>query len=174
MAIRIEKSFQVQAPLETVWQLLSDPRKVAGCIPGAQVTEALEGGVYKGVIKVKVGPSVTDYKGEARIERLEQAHEIKMTGKGQNVLGQGGASMKMTGKARTLPEGGTDVVTITEVNVVGPLAQFGARMIRELANQLFCEICEKLPAPASTRAGVCGAVRRKQRSKEGGGCSPDQ
>ena len=46
MAIRIEKSFQVQAPLETVWQLLSDPRKVAGCIPGAQVTEALEGGVY--------------------------------------------------------------------------------------------------------------------------------
>jgi two-component system, NarL family, sensor kinase len=140
MAIRIEKSFQVQAPLETVWQLLSDPRKVAGCIPGAQVTEALEGGVYKGVIKVKVGPSVTDYKGEARIGRLDQeAHEIEMTGKGQNVLGQGSASMKMTGKARTLPEGGTKVVTITEVNVVGPLAQLGARMIQELANQLFAE-----------------------------------
>jgi len=145
MAIRIEKSFQVQAPLETVWQLLSDPRKVAGCIPGAEVTEALEGGVYKGVVKVKVGPSVTDYKGEARIDRLEQeAHEIEMTGKGQNVRGKGGASMKMTGKARTLSEGGTEVVTITEVNVVGLLAQLGARMIQELANQLFAEFVRNL------------------------------
>jgi uncharacterized protein len=145
MAIRIEKSFQVQAPIETVWQLLSDPRKVAGCIPGAQVTDALEDGIYKGLIKVKVGPSVTDYKGEARVERLDQeAHEIEMTGKGQDVRGKGSASMKMTGRARTLPEGGTEVVTVTEVNVVGLLAQLGARMIQEVSNQMFAEFVKNL------------------------------
>jgi uncharacterized protein len=145
MAIRIEKSFQVQAPIETVWRLLSDPRKIAGCIPGAQVTDAVEGGIYKGVIKVKVGPSVTDYKGEARIERLDQeAHEIDITGKGQDVRGKGSASMKMTGKARTLPEGGTEVVTTTEVNVVGLLAQLGARMIQEVSNQMFAEFVKNL------------------------------
>jgi uncharacterized protein len=145
MAIRIEKNFQVQAPIETVWQLLSDPRKVAGCIPGAQVTDAVEGGVYKGLIKVKVGPSVTDYKGEARIERLDQeAHEIEITGKGQDVRGKGSASMKMTGRARTLPEGGTEVVTTTEVNVVGLLAQLGARMIQEVSNHMFAEFVKNL------------------------------
>jgi uncharacterized protein len=145
MAIRIEKSFQVQAPIETVWQLLSDPRKVAGCIPGAQVTDAEEGGIYKGLIKVKVGLSVTDYKGEARLERLDQeAHEIEMTGKGQDVRGKGSASMKMAGKARTLPGGGTEVVTITEVNVVGLLAQLGSRMIQEVSNQMFAEFLKNL------------------------------
>ena len=77
MPIKIEKTFQVKEPVERVWKFLSDPRKVAACVPGAQITEAVDSHTYKGSIKVQVGPSVTDYKGEVRIERLDdQAHEI--------------------------------------------------------------------------------------------------
>jgi uncharacterized protein len=138
MAIKIEKSFQVQEPLERVWKFLSDPLKVAKCVPGAQITEAVDDRTYKGLIKVQVGPSVTDYKGQVRIERLdEEAHEIEMVGKGQDVRGKGSASMKMTGKVRSLPEGVSEVVTVSEVNVVGLLAQLGARMINEVSNKMF-------------------------------------
>jgi carbon monoxide dehydrogenase subunit G len=94
MAIRIEKSFQIQEPLESVWAFLSDPRKVANCVPGAQVTEQIDEHTYKGLIKVQVGPSVTDYKGQAHIERLDHnSHEIEMVGKGQDIRGKGSASM---------------------------------------------------------------------------------
>ena len=111
MAIRIEKTFQLQEPLESVWKFLSDPKKVANCVPGAQITEAVDDRTYKGVIKVQVGPSVTDYKGQVHIERLdEQNHEIEIVGKGQDVRGKGSASMKMTGKVRALPDGSTEVV----------------------------------------------------------------
>jgi uncharacterized protein len=138
MPIRIEKSFQVQEPLETVWKFLCDPRKVVKCVPGAQITEAVDDRTYKGAIKVQVGPSVTDYKGQAHIERLdEQTHEIEMLGKGQDVRGKGSASMRMTGKVRILPEGGSEVLAISEVTVVGFLAQLGARMIHEVANKMF-------------------------------------
>jgi carbon monoxide dehydrogenase subunit G len=138
MAIKIEKSFQVQETLERVWKFLSDPRKVVRCVPGAQITEAVDDRTYKGLIKVQVGPSVTDYKGQVRIERLDEAvHEIEMVGKGQDVRGKGSASMKMTGKVRSLPEGGSEVVTVSEVNVVGLLAQLGARMINEVSNKMF-------------------------------------
>jgi carbon monoxide dehydrogenase subunit G len=138
MAIKIEKTFQVQEPLEKVWLFLSDPRKVAGCVPGAQVTEAVDDHTYKGVIKVQVGPAVTDYRGEAHIELLDhEKHEIRMIGKGQDVRGKGSASMAMTGQARSLPDGGTEVVTVSEVNVVGLLAQLGARMIQEVSNKMF-------------------------------------
>jgi carbon monoxide dehydrogenase subunit G len=41
MAIKIEKTFQVQEPLESVWKFISDPRKVANCLPGAQITETV-------------------------------------------------------------------------------------------------------------------------------------
>ena len=147
MAIRIEKTFQVQEPLERVWKFLSDPKKVANCVPGAQITEAVDDRTYKGVIKVQVGPSVTDYKGQVHIERLDhETHEIEIVGKGQDVRGKGSASMKMTGKVRSLPDGSTEVASVSEVNVVGLLAQLGARMINEVSNKMFEEFTKNFKA----------------------------
>lgn len=143
MAIKIEKTFQVKEPLDRVWDFLSDPRKVASCVPGAQITEAVDERTYKGSIKVQVGPSVTDYKGQVHIERLDdQSHEIELVGKGQDVRGKGSASMKMTGRLRALPDGGTEVAGVSEVNVIGILAQLGARVINEVSNQMFAEFAK--------------------------------
>jgi carbon monoxide dehydrogenase subunit G len=162
MAIRIEKTFQVQEPLESVWKFISDPRKVANCLPGAQITEAVDDRTFKGVIKVQVGPSVTDYKGQVHIERLDdQKHEIELVGKGQDVRGKGSASMKMTGKVQSLPDGSTEVASVAEVNVVGLLAQMGARMIQEVSNKVFAEFAsnfaarlrqERIPSSAPAQA----------------------
>ncbi len=140
MAVRIEKRFRIDVPIEEVWNFLSDPRRVVTCVPGAQITEALNERTYLGSISVKVGPSVTDYKGEVTIERLDpQNHEMELVGRGKDVLGKGSASMRMTGRLRSLAEGGTEVTGISEVNVVGVLAQFGSRMIQEVSNQMFAE-----------------------------------
>ena len=147
MAIRIEKTFQIEEPLERVWKFISDPRKVANCLPGAQITETVDDRTFKGLIKVQVGPSVTDYKGQVHIERLdEQNHEIEIVGKGQDVRGKGSASMKMTGKVQSLPDGSTEVASVAEVNVVGLLAQMGARMIQEVSNKMFAEFTSNLRA----------------------------
>jgi uncharacterized protein len=147
VAIRIEKTFQVKEPLEKVWSFLSDPRRVAVCVPGAQITGQVDEKTYKGAISVKVGPSVTDYKGEAQIVRLDpQSHEIEILSKGQDVRGRGSASMKMTGKLRVLESGGTEVTSISELNVVGILAQMGSRVISEVSNIMFAEFTKNLQA----------------------------
>jgi carbon monoxide dehydrogenase subunit G len=138
MAVKIEKSFQVQEPVEKVWEFLSDPRKVVTCVPGARITGQVDERTYKGAISVKVGPSVTDYRGEVEIVRLDpQSREIEILGKGQDVRGRGNASMKMTGKLTALPDGSTQVVSSSELNVVGILAQMGARVINEVSNIMF-------------------------------------
>jgi carbon monoxide dehydrogenase subunit G len=137
MAVKVEKTFQVQEPVEKVWAFLSDPRKVATCVPGAQITEQVDDRNYKCAISVKVGPSVTDFKGAVEILRLDPvAREIEILGKGQDVRGKGSASMKMTGKLRAL-ENGTEVTSASEVNVVGIFAQMGGRMINEVSNIMF-------------------------------------
>jgi uncharacterized protein len=147
MAIKIEKTFQVKEPLESVWAFISDPRKVANCLPGAQITETVDDRTFKGVIKVQVGPSVTDYKGQVHIERLDnEKREIELVGKGQDVRGKGSASMKMTGKVRSLPDGNTEVASVAEVNVVGLLAQMGGRMIQEVSNQMFAQFTANFTA----------------------------
>ena len=138
MAVRIEKSFQVREPVGKVWEFLSDPRKVVTCVPGAQITEQVDERRYKGSMSVKVGPSVTDYKGEVQVVRLDpQLHEIEILGKGQDVRGKGSASMKMTGKLSPTADGGSEVTSVSELNVVGILAQMGARMIQEVSNVMF-------------------------------------
>jgi uncharacterized protein len=161
MAQKIEKTFSVPEPLDTVWAFLSDPRKVASCVQGASITEQVGDNAYKGAISVKVGPTVTDYKGELRILRLDsQNHEIEILGKGQDVRGRGSASMKMTGKLRTLPNGDTEVISVSEISVVGILAQMGGRVISEVSNIMFAEFMKNFqvrlqqpdaPAEAETK-----------------------
>jgi uncharacterized protein len=147
VALRIEKTFQVSEPIEKVWSFLSDPTKVASCVPGAQITEKIDEKNYKGAISVKVGPSVTDYKGEVQILRLDpQNHEIEIQGKGQDVRGRGSASMTMTGKLATLAGGATQVTSTSEVNVVGILAQMGSRVITEVSNIMFEKFSQNFQA----------------------------
>ena len=148
MAIPIEKTFQVKEPVEQVWSLLSDPKRVATCVPGAKITEQVDEKTYKGTISVKVGPSATDYKGELQIVRRDaENHELEMIGKGQDVKGRGSASMKMTSKARSLWKmGARRSPVVAEVNVVGILAQMGARMINEVSNIMFAQFIKNFQA----------------------------
>jgi uncharacterized protein len=163
VALKIEKTFQVPEPVEKVWAFLSDPRKVATCVPGAQITEQVDEKTYKGAIKVKVGPSVTDYNGEVQIVRLDaEYHNIEILGKGQDVRGRGSASMKMTGELRALDSGGTEVTSVSEIGVVGILAQMGSRVITEVSNIMFGEFLKNFQArlkdssdvPAAQAAGA--------------------
>ena len=138
MAVTIEKKFEVPEPVDKVWAFLSDPRKVVTCVPGAQITEQVDERTYKGAISVKVGPSVSDYKGQVQIVRIDPAaYEIEILGKGQDTRGKGSASMKMTGKLKPLENGGTEVVSVSELGIVGILAQMGGRMINEVSNIMF-------------------------------------
>src|ERR1700746_607885 len=163
MALKIEKTFQVKESVDKVWTFLSDPRKIAVCVPGAQITEQVDEKTYKGAISVKVGPSVTDYKGEVQIVRLDpQNHEMEILGKGQDVRGRGSASMKMTGKLRSLEDGGTEVTSVSEVHVVGILAQMGSRVISEVSNIMFGQFIKNFQAqlqhPANTPAAEAEPV----------------
>ena|SRR5215469_16189132 len=161
MPIQIEKTFQVGDGIDQVWSLLSDPRRVAVCIPGASITEQVDDKTYKGAINVKVGPSATDYKGELQIIKLDaENHEIEIVGKGQDVKGRGSASMKMTGKARSLDNGGTEVTSVSEVNVVGILAQMGARVIQEVSNVIFAQFIKNFQAQLQNPADIAPTEAR--------------
>jgi len=145
MAITIEKTFQIQQPPDKVWEFLRDPRKVAACVPGAEITEQVDDTNYKGAISVKVGPSVTHYKGTLQLVRLDEtAREIEILGKGQDVRGKGSASMKLTGSVTALVDGGTEVTSVSELNVIGMLAQLGSRVITEVSNVMFQQFVSNL------------------------------
>ena len=145
MQVKITKKFEIKKPVTPVWGFLTDPRRVATCVPGAQITEALDDRRYLGTVSVQVGPVVTNYKGELIIERLDpQNFEMEMVGKGLDVKGKGSASMKMVGKLRPLTHGTTEVEGSSEINVTGVMAQFGSRVVEEISHQMFEQFTQSL------------------------------
>ena len=62
--MELNNDFEVAAPVDLVWSVLTDVERIAPCLPGAQLLE-IEGDEFRGVVKVKVGPITAQYKGAA-------------------------------------------------------------------------------------------------------------
>jgi carbon monoxide dehydrogenase subunit G len=177
--IRVEQKLVLAAPPQAVWNVLTDPRQVAACLPGAEVTEQRADGSYAGSISLKVGPLTVTYRGTLRFERLDAASlDAEMLGQGQDVKGKGAAELRMRSQLRRLEGGGTEVLVTGEVGLRGLLAQLGRGMIESVAGYMFEEFAaaldrrlaagqsEAVPAPTplnATRlasAVVTGVFRR--------------
>lgn len=136
--MQVEKRFTVAAPAAAVWRFLTDPYKVAACLPGAAVTERTGERSYTGTITVKVGPVATTYRGQIRFERLDATtHTAEIVATGQDVRGKGGADLKMTSTLAERGAGQTEVHVVQEINVTGILAQMGRGMIQDVGDQMF-------------------------------------
>ena len=91
--MKLEQSFDIEAPLETVWTTLLDLEQVAPCLPGATITGHDEDGTYHGTFKVKLGPTTANYNGTIRIESSDpETHTATLAARGTDKRGQGGAS----------------------------------------------------------------------------------
>ena len=157
MPLQIEKTFIVKAAPAAVWGFLTDPRRVAGCMPGAAITEQVDERTYAGTITVKVGPVSASYKGKLHFEKLDAATgSAEIVASGQEVRGKGGADMRLTSHLTERAPGATEVTATSQVNVTGILAQFGRGMIQDVGDQMFKQFTEamraELEAPPAAKA----------------------
>jgi hypothetical protein len=138
MAFKIEEKFEVQAPVERVWQYLIDPKRVVECLPGAQLLEQKDDQSFLGSIKVKVGPLSMSYKGQAKFTEInEETHQVRMVGDAREVTGSGSTKVSMLSTVVPLANGGSEVSVNADVELVGKIVQFGRGMIEEVSRQMF-------------------------------------
>ena len=153
MAMQIEQKFVIRAPPDKVWAFLTDPYRVAGCLPGASITEKIDDRTYAGTITIKVGPVSASYKGKLHFERLDvAARSSEIVASGQDVRGRGGADMRMTSRLVEHAPGETEATVISQVNVIGILAQFGRGMIQDVSDQMFEKFTSAMRAELETGA----------------------
>ena len=134
--MKLEQSFEVDAPIEQVWAALIDLEQVAPCLPGAAIT-GHDDGTYRGTFQVKLGPTTASYRGTIRIESADAStHTATLAAKGSDKRGQGGASATIV---NMLHESGTGtrVEAVTDFTITGRLASFGrGGMIKDISNRL--------------------------------------
>ena len=161
MAITLNQTFQVKAPVEDVWAFLLDPHQVVTCMPGAALYDVEGDDTFLGNIKVKVGPISAMYKGRVRFTHVDHgSHVIEMTAEGVEQSG-GGATGVMSSRLEAGPDGSTTVVAEANAEVTGRVMQFGRGMIQGISEQMFkqfaASVTERLEAaqaaPAVTPGG---------------------
>jgi carbon monoxide dehydrogenase subunit G len=153
----ISEQTLIPAPLGVVWPLLSDPAEVAACIPGAQLAPSTGDGLWRGSIKVKFGPTVAAFRGEAKLDYDHDAHRCSIEGRG---IDQRGASRALAnGEVLAAAEGNSTRLTVNgSFTVTGPLETFAnaggvhvARaLLAEFANNMANRAMAAVPAATPT------------------------
>lgn len=154
--MELENSFSVEVPIERAWKVLTDVPMIAPCMPGAKLTE-VDGDDYKGIVKVKVGPIVAQYKGAATfVETDEQARRIVLRAEGRETRGQGNASATIT--AVLTPDGdNTQVIVHTDMSITGKAAQFSRGVMAEVSAKLMKQFSDNLAATVLGEGAEAGA-----------------
>jgi uncharacterized protein len=134
--MELSNEFEVAVPVEQAWAVLTDVERIAPCLPGAQLQE-VEGDVYKGVVKVKVGPITAQYKGTASfVEKDDVAHKAVLSASGRDTRGQGNASATIVAELESRGEAATHVSVLTDLAITGKVAQFGRGVMADVSAKL--------------------------------------
>jgi uncharacterized protein len=141
--MQLTNEFKVYVPVEEAWTVLTDIERIAPCLPGAELRD-VEGDDYLGVVKVKVGPITTEYRGKARFLELDTAgHRAVLRAEGRETRGQGNASATITATLEP-SEAFTTVSVITEMTVSGRVAQLGRGVLADVSNKLMSQFADCL------------------------------
>ena len=71
--MEFDNSFEVPLPPAEAWKVLLDIKRVAPCMPGAELSEVIDANTYKGKINVRLGPVALTFAGLVKFEHVDAA-----------------------------------------------------------------------------------------------------
>jgi carbon monoxide dehydrogenase subunit G len=157
----IKNSFDVPLPVDVTWKTLLDIKKIAPCMPGAELLEVIDPQNFRGKVSVRLGPVALSFVGTARFEEIDEAaYSARVKGQGTDSKGRGGASGVVTISLSPL-EDGTKVDVNTNVNLSGSVAQYGrgTGMIQDVATQIIGQFASSLRAMLQHDKAVAAAIQ---------------
>jgi uncharacterized protein len=169
--MEFDNSFEVPLPVEEAWKVLMDIRRVAPCMPGAELTDVVDERTYKGRIAVRLGPVALAFAGTVRFEEIDEAnHSARVAAQGSDAKGRGSANASAAFRLEPTA-GGSKVLVHTDLTLAGAVAQYGrgvgiiqmtaAQIITQFANNLKAQLAPDaisatrpvVPASATTPGG---------------------
>ena len=140
----LNHEFAVNVPIDQAWQILTDLERIAPCLPGAQLTE-IEGDTYRGQVKIKVGPILAQFKGQASfVSRDDNAHKATLKGEGRDTTGKGNALAMITAELTSITPTSTKCTVHTDLSISGKVAQFGRGALADVSDKLLAQFSENL------------------------------
>jgi uncharacterized protein len=141
--MELNNEFVVNVPIEQAWATLTNLELIAPCMPGAQLQE-VEGDVYRGMLKAKVGPILATFKGEAEFVSQDPVnYKAVVKGKGRETGGKGNADALITAQLESRGAS-TNVKVHTDLSITGKVAQFGRGALADISGKLIDQFAVNL------------------------------
>jgi uncharacterized protein len=158
--MEFDNSFEVPLPPAEAWKVLLDIKRIAPCMPGAELTEVVDQSTYRGKINVRLGPVALTFAGIVKFEQINgQAYTARVAAQGTDAKGRGGANAASVFRLEPAG-GGSKVLVHTNLALSGAVAQYGrgvgiiqataAQLMNQFATRLKEQLAqERSAAPAS-------------------------
>ena len=157
--MEFDNSFEVPLPPADAWTVLMDIRRIAPCMPGAELTDVVDEKNYKGKVAVRLGPVALAFAGLVTFEEIDNANRTaRVKAQGTDSKGRGGANAVSSFRVEDAPGGGSKVLVHTDLSLSGSVAQYGrgVGMIQTTAAQIMNQFANNLKAQIG-RDGVASA-----------------
>ena len=138
----IEQTFTVQAPIQNLWDFLIDIERMSQCVPGAQNVKALDDSHYEGTLKVKIGPIVASFRGQAELLEVEAPQRLVARGGAKDERSDSLASATFTVNLRSLAQDQTEIAYQLDVAMRGTFGRFGQGVMSEAAKRMTTEFAQ--------------------------------
>ena len=163
----MESTFVVPAPVDDAWRVLIDLPRVIPCMPGTELTEALDGRRFRATARLRVGPVELAFGGEGELYDIDVAsHTAKLRAKGRDTKGRGAFQVEMV--FGLTPRGDETVARVdADLTLSGSVAQYGrgAGIVKGVAEQLTAQFAQNLSARIMAGRGAAGEAAAPQRAE---------
>ena len=131
--MKIDATYELNAPRERVYAALTEPDVLRRAIPGCESLEQIGENIYAATLKAGVGAIKGTFKGDVHLEdmRPPEHYRIVVQGKGAVGFAKGSADFDLEDK-----DGGTLIKYSGEMQIGGTIAGVGQRMIQGAAKMM--------------------------------------
>ena len=131
--MKLSGSYEFDAAPEKVWQTLTDPEALRGCIPGCEKLDSLGNDEYTATVTISMGPIRSKFDAKVTMVDLRpfESYKLVVEGNGPSGFVRGESQIKLTENGNK-----TTVDVDSDSSSGGLLARVGQRMIESFARSM--------------------------------------
>ena len=158
--VALSEKTTIPLPPDQVWPLLRDPALVASCIPGATLAADQGDGLWRGSVRVKFGPTVAVFRGEASLTFDDAARTCTIEGRG--IDGRGASRALASGVVKVSGGATTELAVDGSFTVSGPLETFANAGGVHVARALLAEFSANMAKLVAERGAPVSPVNASE------------
>jgi carbon monoxide dehydrogenase subunit G len=161
-SIKVNERVEVPAGPDRVWEMITDPRIVVECVPGASVIAEREDGSLEGKLAIKLGPTRVEFRGEAFPEFDAEQRQGTLVAQGADQQGRSRARATTTFRVEPTDTGGCVIVIDGTIELTGGLSGFlqtgGIHLTRRMMKEFGEGLASRLALAPTAAPGDPEAV----------------